>query len=288
MPNQARWLALALQIVGSVALSTAPLHLGLRRSPPLHGLRRQPYAIACMPDELDRSSVVTPAPPEEGPRGSPTLTAVLALNVVTLLWGSQHAVIKGLVDITGSPDVVNAARFDLAALLALPWVPRLRPDDPEADQSARATWATGVDLGLWMFAGFSLQAVGLQLTSASRSAFLLYLNVKLVPIIAFFVYGRAVAGRTWASAGAAGLERSPPSPGGGAPVAHPASLRAHGALITQPGAPPRPPRRTRTCRAVRLERALKVGTRSHFRPAGCDRRRGYRTAHLRRQPAQRG
>ena len=64
----------------------------------------------------------------------------------------------------------------------------------------RATWASGVDLGLWTFAGFSLQAIGLQLTSASRSAFLLYLNVKLVPLLAFFVYGRSVPQVTWISA----------------------------------------------------------------------------------------
>ena len=84
--------------------------------------------------------------------------------------------IKGLVDLTGSPDLVNAARFDLAALLALPWLPRSRQDDPEADESARATWATGVDLGLWMFSGFSLQAwrrrsgAGLRVGQASALA----------------------------------------------------------------------------------------------------------------------
>ena len=48
-----------------------------------------------------------------------------------------------------------------------------------------------------------LQAVGLQLTSASRSAFLLYLNVKLVPVLAFLLYGRQIAARTWASAAVA-------------------------------------------------------------------------------------
>ena len=49
------------------------------------------------------------------------------------------------------------------------------------------------------------QAIGLQLTSASRSAFLLYLNVKLVPVLAFLLYGRSVPARTWASAAIAVL-----------------------------------------------------------------------------------
>ena len=226
MPSRGRWPALAalLQTVGSFALSTAPLHTGFyTRGPPMH-LRRQP-CTACVPDELERDAgrssapLATPAPPGEWPAGLPaqqatpqqaTLKAVVALNVVTLLWGSQHAVIKGLVDLTESPALVNAVRFDLAALLALPWLPRPRPDDPEADRAARATWASGVDLscisssyiyrvprtrlhigfgrrgqeeresrsdhgsyslsgvdlGLWTFAGFSLQVVGLHLASA--------------------------------------------------------------------------------------------------------------------------
>ena len=107
---------------------------------------------------------------------------MVALNLVTLLWGSQHAVIKGLVELTDSPALVNAVRFDLAALLALPWLPRPRlalpntdpdtspdtapgtapgtsPGDDGAEAAAvRATWAGGAELGLWTFAGFSLQA----------------------------------------------------------------------------------------------------------------------------------
>ena len=43
-------------------------------------------------------------------------------------------------------------------------------------------WMSGVELGVYMFAGYAMQAIGLQYTSASRSAFLLYLNVKLVPM----------------------------------------------------------------------------------------------------------
>ena len=213
MPSRGLWPALALlQIVGSFALSTAPLQADFyRRGPPLHVRRRS--CTACIPDELDAGQSSAPlatlTPPEERsvsvatPQATPqqtTLKAVIALNVVTLLWGSQHAVIKGLIDLTESPALVNAVRFDLAALLALPWLPRPRPDDPEADAAVRATWASGVDLGLWTFAGFSLQAIGLQLTSASRSAFLLYLNVKLVPLLAFFVYGRSVPQVTWISA----------------------------------------------------------------------------------------
>ena len=36
-----------------------------------------------------------------------------------------------------------------------------------------------MELGLYTFLGFGLQAIGLETTTASRSAFLLYLNVKI-------------------------------------------------------------------------------------------------------------
>jgi hypothetical protein len=42
----------------------------------------------------------------------------------------------------------------------------------------RSTLIAGCELGLWTFLGFGLQAVGLETTTASRSGFLLYLNVK--------------------------------------------------------------------------------------------------------------
>ena len=133
-------------------------------------------------------------PPREAPSttlsGMPTLwQAILALNACTLIWGSQHAIMKDVV-VEASPASVNAARFVVAAAFALPWAPGApwRPAPAAAPTSAgpgskapvSRTWAAGAELGFWTFLGFALQAVGLQLTTASRSAFLLYLNVKLV------------------------------------------------------------------------------------------------------------
>ena len=246
MPRRGLWpaLALLLPIAGGAALRSGCYTRG---RPPPH-LRQRPCS-ACIAGEPDggqssaplatrapaaaerpaeRSAGLAAEPPTPQqatpPQASPqqtTLRAVVALNLVTILWGSQHAVIKGLVELTDSPALVNAVRFDLAALLALPWLPRPRlalpntspdtspdtapGDGAEAAAAVRTTWAGGAELGLWTFAGFSLQAIGLQLTSASRSAFLLYLNVKLVPVLAFLLYGRSVPPRTWASAAIAVL-----------------------------------------------------------------------------------
>ena len=171
------------------------MRLSLAAAPPastLPYLRTPPLALCASDtgDESALSSADTAAPS--------VATALLILNGVTVLWGSQHAVIKSVVDATGSPEALNAVRFGIAALVALPFAPELVGGDDSDD-----TWSAGAELGCWMFAGFALQAVGLQLTSASRSAFLLYLNVKLVPVLAFLLYGRQIAARTWASAAVA-------------------------------------------------------------------------------------
>lgn len=48
--------------------------------------------------------------------------------------------------------------------------------------------------------GFGLQSIGLETTTASRSAFLLYLNVKFVPFLAALIYQRSISYVTWISA----------------------------------------------------------------------------------------
>mmetsp|Transcript_18996 Transcript_18996/g.44396 ORF Transcript_18996/g.44396 Transcript_18996/m.44396 type:complete len:321 (+) Transcript_18996:715-1677(+) len=54
-----------------------------------------------------------------------------------------------------------------------------------------------------MFLGFAFQAVGLVTTTAQKSAFLLYLNVKFVPLLAALLFQRHISALTWASALAA-------------------------------------------------------------------------------------
>ncbi|CAE8606487.1 unnamed protein product, partial [Polarella glacialis] len=76
---------------------------------------------------------------------------------------------------------------------------------PFAPSGVRASleWRGGVELGVWLFLGFCLQAVGLLYTTAQRSGLLLYLNVKLVPFFAFFLFARAVPQTAWLAALAA-------------------------------------------------------------------------------------
>ncbi|KAK1868650.1 hypothetical protein I4F81_011134 [Pyropia yezoensis] len=145
-------------------------------------------------------AALTGAPPGRRWWGSPSsadalrrATPLLLLNAVTVLWGSQHAVIKLAVD-GAPPSAVTLARFGIAAAAAAPFLPS--PTTP----GGRRTWAAGAELAAYMFAGYAFQAVGLLTTTASRSGFLLYLNVKFVPLLAAVLYRRRLSAGAWASA----------------------------------------------------------------------------------------
>ena len=121
----------------------------------------------------------------------------LILNTVVVLWASDECLIKHMLD-TGkarSPAFLNASRFLVAALAFLPWWP-----GAPFRSRARELWGCGSELGLCMFAGFSTQAIGLQYTSAARSAFLLYMNVVLVPVFGSAFFGRSVHWGAWIKA----------------------------------------------------------------------------------------
>jgi drug/metabolite transporter (DMT)-like permease len=135
-------------------------------------------------------------------------SSILLLNMVAVIWGTQHAVIKMVVnDSQAAPFTL--LRFGLAALIASPYLPglsllsgqnsSLTYADVDTFQLKNA-WRWGAELGFWMFLGFSLQAIGLASTTAQRSGFLLYLNVKFVPFFARVFLGRAISIPTWISA----------------------------------------------------------------------------------------
>ena len=144
------------------------------------------------------------------------LPALLALNAVAVIWGSQHAIIKTLVWASLTSDapitLINSLRFTLAAVttatLSACRACRARAMGHAREARIGAAPRTGLlraaaELALWLVAGFTLQLVGLQWTSASRSAFLLYLNAVLVPFIACLMGERNIGLRTWVTAFAA-------------------------------------------------------------------------------------
>jgi len=109
--------------------------------------------------------------------------AELLLLSVTVIWGSTFVVTKSLIE-GNSPLFYSAFRFLAAALLVLAFFPLRMMRIP------RSTWLKGGVLGLLLYLGFILQTVGLQYTTASKSAFFTGMLVVLTPMVHYAVQQR--------------------------------------------------------------------------------------------------
>jgi len=116
---------------------------------------------------------------------------IVVLLVVTLIWGTSFALLKGAVS-NLSPSVVLATRFSIAAL---PFIPYLRFLD-------LLLLRDGVLLGLIIFSTFTLQTIALETTSANHAAFIGSFNVILVPVLGQLM-GRQVFLKAFLAAGMA-------------------------------------------------------------------------------------
>ncbi|GAA6755684.1 DMT family transporter [Thermus thalpophilus] len=112
---------------------------------------------------------------------------LLALHLLTLIWGTTFVVVKGAVG-EMAPSLLVLLRFLVASAFFLPFALRL----------PKGIWGPGLELAFWLLLGYASQAVGLLYTSASRSAFITALNVVLVPLL-LSLAGRRVRG-VWLAA----------------------------------------------------------------------------------------
>lgn len=100
------------------------------------------------------------------------LRGIFALLVVTLVWGTTFPAMK---DLSGQFSAVWIVflRFALAGLLLSPFVIRAK----------RADCLAGMLLGATLFLCCMLQFEGLALTTSNRNAFIVGLNVLVVPLL---------------------------------------------------------------------------------------------------------
>jgi drug/metabolite transporter (DMT)-like permease len=112
---------------------------------------------------------------------------VAVLVLVTVIWGTTFVVVKETLAVLPVP-LLLALRFSVAAA-CFAWVP-----------FQRAAVRPALILGLLAFAGFGTQTLGLDLTSASKAAFITGLSVVLTPMVAAAWLRAAVPGRAWAAA----------------------------------------------------------------------------------------
>jgi len=113
---------------------------------------------------------------------SRSVKAHILLVLVTFAWGATFVSVKDALAVV-SPLVFNALRMGTASLALLFIFAR------EFKRIDKNSALGGALLGVFLWAGYSFQTIGLKLTTPSKSAFITGLAVVLVPLIV------AVSGR---------------------------------------------------------------------------------------------
>jgi drug/metabolite transporter (DMT)-like permease len=124
-----------------------------------------------------------------GATGGKSRLAEIALVFVCLIWGSTFVLVKNaLADV--SPALFLAIRFSIASVLLLVvYAARTKP--------AAHPWLGGMATGLFLFAGYLLQTMGLRFTTPAKSGFLTGLYIVLVPLLTAIVYRRVPGVSEW-------------------------------------------------------------------------------------------
>lgn len=162
-----------------------------------------------------------------GPSEKDINTARLLLLAAAALYGTNFSLVKLLGETALPVGVSSALRFGMAALATSPWLfqaaDKSSSGDTTADNSSRkgfslalpqgpelAATLAGFEVGMWNSVGYVAQAVGLETTAASKSAFLCSLAVVVVPLLDFMagklLLSRQVVGAVLALGGVAMLE----------------------------------------------------------------------------------
>lgn len=105
----------------------------------------------------------------------------LALFIVAIFWGLGFIAVKDALD-SISPYYLLSIRFIFATLImALIFFKKIKA-------ITKKDLFAGFIIGLFLFAGFATQTIGIKYTTASNSAFLTGVNVIMVPFLVWLIY----------------------------------------------------------------------------------------------------
>lgn len=116
-----------------------------------------------------------------------TLRSDALLLITSAIWGFAFvAQLKGMEFI--GPYLYNAIRFAIGSISLLPLIflmnkKRIRDNSNHLRLTTKHIFIVGLITGIVLFAGASLQQVGLQFTTAGKAGFITGLYVVLVPIL---------------------------------------------------------------------------------------------------------
>lgn len=105
--------------------------------------------------------------------------ADISLLLVTVIWGLSFTILKNILGDELSPILFVFLRFLVASIVIFPFCAR------NLKKLGKEGFAGGVVIGGLLFAGFATQSVGIQFTTASKSAFLTGLAALFVPVFLF-------------------------------------------------------------------------------------------------------
>jgi len=123
----------------------------------------------------------------------PALRADILILLSALLWGGEYVIVKDMVE-NLPPNWINAVRFIVAAVLLPLIFPR------KILHLNRAEVKAGLLLGIFLFGGFTLQTIGIQYTSASKSGFITSTYVVMVPFAYWILRHRSPGVKAFISA----------------------------------------------------------------------------------------
>jgi drug/metabolite transporter (DMT)-like permease len=116
--------------------------------------------------------------------------ADLALASCSLIWGATFVLVKNaLAD--ASVFAFLAARFVFAAILMAAIFRR------SLAKTTRAEVLAGAWIGIFMFAGYAFQTVGLASTTPSKAAFITGSSIVLVPLLHGLLWGKRIGAWIW-------------------------------------------------------------------------------------------
>jgi len=118
------------------------------------------------------------------------MPALLALVVVTAVWGVTFVQVKDAVELYPLFAFL-AVRFAIASIvLTAPAAGRMR-------SLGRSGWLAGGSLGLLLAVGYALQTAGLERTTVSSAGFITGLYVVFTPLLALLLFRTRVGGAVW-------------------------------------------------------------------------------------------
>jgi drug/metabolite transporter (DMT)-like permease len=119
--------------------------------------------------------------------------AELSLAGIAAVWGLTFVMVQDAVDRLPVMAFLGYRFLPAALLVALVFRRRLRA-------LSRDGWLAGLAMGAFLTAGYVLQTVGLQHTSASNAGFITGLFVVITPLIVAVVLRERIGGSAWAAA----------------------------------------------------------------------------------------